>query len=54
MVLIWERLGRFVALVLYSLFTDMITYADLGILWDTVESPRLLGCSRQLSRSCRW
>ena len=32
---------------------DMATSTDLGILWESLESPRLLGRSRQLSRSCR-
>jgi hypothetical protein len=32
---------------------NMVTSTDLGVLWDSVESPRFLSRSRQLSRSCR-
>ena len=35
------------------IFINMVTSTDLGILWDSVEGPRLFSRSRQLSRSCR-
>lgn len=36
----------------HSIRVDMINSTDPGILWDSVESSRVLGRSRQFSRSC--
>lgn len=42
------------SIILSLLIINMVTSPNLGFLWESVESTRLLSRSRQLSRSCGW